>query len=73
MGLYKSFNLPWEGSKVVFRWETFNVTNTQAFTTLANRRLGTDPYLGTPAADWGRFTGIQGDARVMQFALRIEF
>ena len=59
MGLYKSFNLPWEGSKVVFRWETFNVTNTQAFTGLASRALAQDPYLGTPAAAWGRFTGIQ--------------
>ena len=73
MGLYKSFNLPWEGSKVVFRWETFNVTNTQKFTGLANRRLAQDPFNGTPPADWGRFNAIQGEPRVMQFALRIEF
>lgn len=74
LGLYKSFNLPWEGSRVVFRWETFNLTNTQSFTGLANRRLGQDPFNqpGAPA-DWGRFTGIQGDPRVMQFALRLEF
>lgn len=74
MGLYKSFNLPWEGSRVTFRWETFNLTNTQNFTGLANRRLGQDPFNqpGAPA-DWGRFTGIQGSPRVMQFALRIEF
>lgn len=74
IGLYKSFNLPWEGAKVIFRWEAFNVLNRQAFTGLANRRLATDPYLGAaPPADWGRFTGIQGDPRSMQFALRIEF
>jgi hypothetical protein len=74
IGLYKSFNLPWESAKVVFRWEAFNVLNRQAFTGIANRRLATDPYLGAaPPADWGRFTGIQGEPRSMQFALRIEF
>ncbi len=74
MGVYKGFALPWEGTRVVFRWETFNVFNRQAFTTLANRRLATDPFLGgVPPADWGRFTNIQGSPRVMQFALRIEF
>lgn len=74
MGLYKSFNLPWEGSRVVFRWETFNLTNTQRFTGNANRGLGLDPFLGgVPPADWGKFTGTQGSPRVMQFALRLEF
>lgn len=74
VGLYKSFALPWEGTRIVFRWEAFNVMNHQSFTTLANRRLATDPYLGAaPPADWGRFTSIQGEPRSMQFALRIEF
>jgi hypothetical protein len=72
----KSFRLPWEGKQVVFRWDTFNLTNTQRFTGVIsdNRRLGRDPYLGgTPSADFGKFTRIQGTPRVMQFALRIEF
>jgi hypothetical protein len=75
-GVMKSFRLPWEGKQVVFRWDTFNLTNTQRFTGVIsdNRRLGRDPYLGgTPSADFGKFTRIQGTPRVMQFALRIEF
>ena len=31
MGLYKSFKMPWEGHALQFRWEVFNVTNTQRF------------------------------------------
>jgi Carboxypeptidase regulatory-like domain len=75
-GLMKSFALPREGSRVVFRWDTFNLTNTQRFTGVlsGNRRLGIDPYLdGEPSADFGKFTRIQGTPRVMQFALRVEF
>ncbi|MFN7947841.1 MAG: carboxypeptidase-like regulatory domain-containing protein [Blastocatellia bacterium] len=75
-GVMKSFSLPWEGRRVVFRWDTFNLTNTQHFTGVIsdNRRLGKDPFLnGTPSADFGKFTRIQGTPRVMQFALRIEF
>jgi hypothetical protein len=74
MGLYKSFNLPWEGSKVTFRWETFNLTNTQNFTGLSSISLGQDPFNQAAApTDWGKFTSIQGEPRIMQFALRIEF
>ncbi len=74
MGLYKSFRLWSETSKLTFRWETFNVTNTQPFTGVSTLALGVDPYLGgTPAAEFGKFTAIQGDPRLMQFALRIEF
>ena len=47
MGLYKSFKLPWEGHGLQFRWEVFNVTNTQRFdnATIADLSLGTDPFL----------------------------
>jgi hypothetical protein len=75
-GVMKSFSLPWESRCVVFRWDTFNLTNTQHFTGVIsdNRRLGRDPFLnGTPSADFGKFTRIQGTPRVMQFVLRIEF
>src|SRR5215813_6186711 len=74
-GLYKRFALPWEGKGVVFRWEVFNLTNTQHFTDVIGLGVGGDPYLNpkdTPT-DFGRFTGIQGSPRQMQFALRIEF
>ncbi|MBK6795839.1 MAG: carboxypeptidase regulatory-like domain-containing protein [Acidobacteria bacterium] len=73
-GLYKSFGLWKENTKLTFRWETFNLTNTQAFTGIANFRLAQDPFAGgTAPTDFGKFTGIQGTPRVMQFALRLEF
>jgi hypothetical protein len=74
-GLYKRFALPWEGKSVVFRWEVFNLTNTQHFTDVIGLGVGEDPYLNPKdiPSDFGRFTGIQGSPRQMQFALRIEF
>ena len=81
-GLYKTFQLPWEGHTVQFRWEVFNITNTQRFDglTLADLSLGVDPFLGgNPNADFGKFTSTQTPlnetkaGRVMQFALRYQF
>ncbi len=75
-GLMKTFGLPWEGKQMVFRWDTFNLTNTQILGGVIanNRRLGQDPYLATSVpADFGKFTRIIGTPRVMQFALRLEF
>ena len=82
MGLYKSFQMPWEGHALQFRWEVFNVTNSQRFDglTISDLSLGTDPFLGgNPNADFGRFTSTQAPlnetkaGRVMQFALRYTF
>jgi Carboxypeptidase regulatory-like domain len=82
MGLYKSFKLPWEGHALQFRWEVFNVTNTQRFegATISDLSLGSDPFLGgNPNSDFGRFTSTQTPlnetkaGRVMQFALRYTF
>jgi hypothetical protein len=81
-GLGKTFKLPWEGHAVQFRWEVFNVTNTQRFdaNTIADLSLGEDPFLsGQPSSDFGRFTSTQAPlgenkaGRVMQFALRYQF
>ncbi|MEQ1762343.1 MAG: TonB-dependent receptor [Pyrinomonadaceae bacterium] len=73
-GLAKSFELPWsENQKVQFRWEVFNVTNSAQFTGLANTNLGYNPSKGLPASTFANFTGTQGSARVMQFALRYDF
>jgi hypothetical protein len=81
-GLYKTFNLPWEGQTLQFRWEVFNVTNTQKFEglTIADLGLGEDPFKGgSPNSDFGRFTSTQTPlnetkaGRVMQFALRYQF
>jgi hypothetical protein len=73
-GLYKSFKMPYsENHKVQFRWEVFNVTNTQRLTGLADFSIGLDPQNGSPQPNFGNFTGIQGDPRIMQFALRYDF
>ncbi len=82
-GLYKTFGLPWEGHNIQFRWEVFNVTNTQRFdaSTLADQSLPQDPFIFKPqaGADFGRFTSTQTPlnetkaGRVMQFALRYQF
>ena len=81
MGLYKSWKVR-EGQSLQFRWEVFNVTNTQRFEglTIADLSLGSDPFLGgTPNSDFGRFTSTQTPlnetkaGRVMQFALRYQF
>ncbi|HKQ73354.1 MAG TPA: carboxypeptidase-like regulatory domain-containing protein [Blastocatellia bacterium] len=74
-GLYKRFPLPWEGKSVVFRWEVFNLTNTQRFTDVIGLGVGQEPFQNPTdvPSDFGRFTSIQGAPRQMQFALRIEF
>ncbi len=76
MGLNKRFQLPFEGHSLQFRWETFNVTNTQRFTAVegSSFAIGLDPQRdGKPQPSFGNLTGIQGSPRVMQFALRYEF
>jgi hypothetical protein len=88
-GLYKTFKLPWENQSITFRWEVYNVTNTQRFTTPAGFAVSAvDPFLagqfGLPAittapSDFGKFTATQTPlnenkaGRVMQFALRYTF
>ncbi|MBA3241723.1 MAG: hypothetical protein H0T60_10905, partial [Acidobacteria bacterium] len=80
-GLAKNFKLPWEGHSIQFRWDVFNVTNTQRLTDAIGFGLDQDPYLGgTPSPDFGRLTSTQkainepqSAGRVMQFALRYKF
>jgi hypothetical protein len=63
-----------------FRWEVFNVTNTQALTGFNGTGLNTDPYLfGQPPPGFGNMTATQPplgetkSGRIMQFALRYVF
>lgn len=77
-GLNKSFRMPYaEGHEISFRWEVFNATNTQFLGFPRGGRTGygfdPDPHLGTPTADFGNITAIQGIPRVMQFGLRYSF
>lgn len=77
LGAYKAFNLPWEGKRVVFRAEIFNLTNTQHFTDVNGFGFPQDPYLDTKGSNipsgFGKFSSIQGAPRQVQFALRVEF
>jgi len=75
-GLGKSFTVH-EGQQLQFRWEVFNVTNTQRMGQYNATRSGfgvtLDPSTQQPPTEWSNFTGIQGSPRVMQFALRYSF
>ena len=78
MGLAKSFTMPWsEKQALQFRWEVFNVTNTQRLdiTTITRQNFGLDidSPTGNPASVFGNFDAIQGSPRVMQFGLRFTF
>ena len=44
-GLHKTFRMPWEGQALSFRWEVFNVTNTQKLTGFNGTGLTTDPFI----------------------------
>ena len=80
-GLHKRFNMPWEGHELTFRWEVFNVTNTQRFTGFNGTGLNTDPFIfgGAPPSGFGNFTATQAPlgetkaGRLMQFGLRYVF
>lgn len=80
-GLSKSFKMWYaEGHQLQFRWEVFNVTNTQRFGVIDALSLNPDPFLSTqPSASFGNYIGSQtpvGETRpgrVMQFALRYTF
>lgn len=87
-GLYKSFKVG-ERHTITFRWEVYNVTNTQRFAAPGGFAVSAvDPFmqgqLGLPAittapSDFGKFTSTQAPlgenkaGRVMQFALRWKF
>jgi hypothetical protein len=76
MGLGKTFTIK-ENHKLQFRWEVFNLTNTQRLrigtVTRENFGLDIDPFLSTPQPVFGNFDEIQGTPRVMQFGLRYSF
>ncbi len=59
MGLHKTFRMPWEGHALTFRWEVFNVTNTQRLTGFNGTGLTTDPFIfgGNPPPGFGNMTG----------------
>ncbi len=76
LGFGKTFDLPWENHKLQFRWEVFNVINTQSMSGIipSDYTVGLDPNnaASTPA-NFANFTAIQGQPRIMQFVLRYSF
>jgi hypothetical protein len=77
-GLFKAFKLDWahlgENANLQLRWEVFNVTNTQHFAGLSNYSKAAPTSLNaTPTPNFATFTSIQGNPRVMQVGLRLEF
>jgi hypothetical protein len=72
MGLNKSWNMPWEGQTLQFRWEVFNVANLTRFNVMAGLGDGA-PSLQQAANNFGAYAGLLTNPRVMQFALRYQF
>jgi hypothetical protein len=68
LGLGKTWKLPFEGHKLQFRWETFNLTNTVRFDV---NSLTLD--LGSGRGNFGKYSETLTNPRVMQFVLRYEF
>ena len=83
MGLGKTFHLNGFSARIPetqllqFRWEVFNVTNTQKMGAFDPSRSGfgipLDPNLNQPASNFSNFTNIQGAPRVMQITARYSF
>ena len=86
MALSKRWQLPLEGHSLQFRWEVFNVMNLVRFNALsgvgnsfcaciASEQQGSTTLQGKGALapNFGDYTGLLTQPRVMQFALRYEF
>jgi hypothetical protein len=69
MGLSKRWNMPFENHGLQFRWEVFNVPNLTRFDVASRAAL---PELDL-ATQFGNYTNLLTQPRVMQFALRYEF
>ncbi len=67
MGLGKRWRMPFEGHSLQFRWEVFNVPNLKRFNVQAS------PPSLLETADFGVYTGLLTQPRVMQFGMRYEF
>ncbi len=82
-GLGKTFHMSGlskkipENHQLQFRWEVFNVTNTQHFGNFDGSRNGfgipLDPNEAQPSSAFSNFNQIQGSPRVMQITLRYSF
>jgi hypothetical protein len=62
--VHRRFDLWRENTKLEFRWEVFNALNRANFG-LPNRTVN--------GGGFGTITTLQGDPRIMQFAVRLSF
>jgi hypothetical protein len=62
-GLMRDFGIT-ERTKLQFRWEVFNLTNSTLFA---------QPSASLTSSSVGTITSLAGDPRIMQFALRLSF
>jgi hypothetical protein len=72
MSLGKRWALPWEAHSLQFRWEVFNVPNLTRFNA---QGVGSSllTSLTQSPSNFGAYTSLLTQPRVMQFALRYEF
>jgi len=72
MSLGKRWKMPWENHALQFRWEVFNVPNLTRFNAQGVGASLLTSLTQTPT-NFGAYTSLLTQPRVMQFALRYEF
>ena len=75
LGLSKRWNMPWSEKQALrLRWEVFNVTNSTRFDFNAkNAGSASESNNSIAVPNFGNYTHLMTNPRVMQFALRYEF
>jgi hypothetical protein len=69
LGLAKRWQMPWsERQSLQFRWEVFNVTNHVGFDAQS-----INATIDSSGSQFGNYSRLNTNPRVMQFALRFEF
>jgi hypothetical protein len=67
MSLSKRWRMPFEGQSLQFRWEVFNVPNLVRF------NVQTASLVVDQTSNFGEYSSLLTNPRVMEFALRYEF
>ena len=75
LGLSKRWKMPWnENHDLALRWEVFNVTNSTRFDfNDQNSSSASESNNSIAVPNFGNYTHLMTNPRVMQFALRYEF
>jgi Carboxypeptidase regulatory-like domain len=75
LGLSKRWKMPWsEKQTLALRWEVFNVTNSTRFDfNDQNSSSASESNNSIAVPNFGNYTHLMTNPRVMQFALRYEF